>query len=338
MDAPDLFADDDESPGWTLIETALAALYPDQEPLNFGPILDYEQGGPDPLEATAAYRGTDPRPHWHFVTFGFSELHAKVSEDPELSGFGFELTLRVPRAPRAARPPRWPLTLLQSLARYVFDTGNAFDEWHHMDLAGPLVRSLTSDLHAVALRPDPALPPLDGPHGRVKFLQVVGLTADELDAVRDWDPMRFLGLLEPSQPGLLLDPGRGSALEDPALRAEVQALTAAEGSSQEAAFVTALGWSFDAGSLRVELDVASAPNVVRLLRGRTLHGREFVLVCGEEAALEIVPGPTYAAHVEGDALCLSLTDPLVQLMLAELAGPGVYTWDEAPGFVLELRP
>ena len=150
--------------------------------------------------------------------------------------------------------------------------------------------------------------------------------------------MRFLGLLEPSQPGLLLDPGRGSALEDPALRAEVQALTAAEGSSQEAAFVTALGWSFDAGSLRVELDVASAPNVVRLLRGRTLHGREFVLVCGEEAALEIVPGPTYAAHVEGDALCLSLTDPLVQLMLAELAGPGVYTWDEAPGFVLELRP
>ena len=36
-------------------------------------------------------------PHWHYVTYGFTELYEKKSEDPEVSGYGFELTFRLKR-------------------------------------------------------------------------------------------------------------------------------------------------------------------------------------------------------------------------------------------------
>lgn len=40
------------------------------------------------------------------------------------SGFGFELTFRLRREPGETNPPTWPATLMQALARYVFQTGN----------------------------------------------------------------------------------------------------------------------------------------------------------------------------------------------------------------------
>ena len=58
-----------------------------------------------------------PVPHWHYVTYGFSELYAKESSDAATSGYGFELTFRL--AAEAAEnadstPPVWPMNLLQN--------------------------------------------------------------------------------------------------------------------------------------------------------------------------------------------------------------------------------
>ena len=39
------------------------------------------------------------------------------------SGFGFELTFRLKREQGETNPPTWPATLMQALARYVFQTG-----------------------------------------------------------------------------------------------------------------------------------------------------------------------------------------------------------------------
>ena len=40
-----------------------------------------------------------------------------------ISGFGFELTLRLKREEDDTCPPTWPAALMQSLARYVFKSG-----------------------------------------------------------------------------------------------------------------------------------------------------------------------------------------------------------------------
>lgn len=41
----------------------------------------------------------------------------------EQSGFGFELTFRLKKEPDENQAPMWPATLMNSLARYVFQTG-----------------------------------------------------------------------------------------------------------------------------------------------------------------------------------------------------------------------
>ena len=82
--------------GSEAIQAKLAAVCGPQEPKHWGTVMQYSEGGPDPLDGISAYRGENP-PHWHYVTFGFSELHEKRSKDREVSGWGFELSFRLKR-------------------------------------------------------------------------------------------------------------------------------------------------------------------------------------------------------------------------------------------------
>jgi len=49
-------------------------------------------------------------------------LHRVTRQDGP-SGFGFELTFRLKKQAGETSPPSWPAELLQSLARYIFQTG-----------------------------------------------------------------------------------------------------------------------------------------------------------------------------------------------------------------------
>lgn len=92
-----------EAPGWEAIDGALRTIYGDTEPLHWGTIIPAMLGGNDPLQGISAYRSDfGGKAHWHFVTYGYSELYAKESEDKDVSGFGYEMTIRV-IAPEAGR-------------------------------------------------------------------------------------------------------------------------------------------------------------------------------------------------------------------------------------------
>ena len=113
--------EDVEAIGWDAIDSVLLPIYGGREPRHYGTILPMMLGGNDPLQGISVYKNLLPEPHYHFVTYGFSELYEKESEDPELSGYGFELTFRLAcDASDPEEPPRWPLNLLQNIARYVF--------------------------------------------------------------------------------------------------------------------------------------------------------------------------------------------------------------------------
>lgn len=61
-------------------------------------------------------------------SFGLSDLHGDgrvhdICGPDGVSGFGFELTFRLRREPEETAPPTWPATLMQSLAKYVFQSG-----------------------------------------------------------------------------------------------------------------------------------------------------------------------------------------------------------------------
>lgn len=228
--------------GWDSIDDALRALYGDREPRHYGTVVKRALGGPDPIDGISAYKNEGAVCHWHFITYGFTDLYEKETEDPDVSGFGFELTFRLACKPEGAEPPRWALNFLQNLARYVFESGNAFGAGHHMNLNGPISLDEPTEIGAIAFAADPQLPEQSIPNGRMKFIRIVGLTLDEYHATKDWNTLGFLNVLATGNPLLITDLQRGSILRDPQMAATIRDRTDREGSSTGSTFIKTLTW------------------------------------------------------------------------------------------------
>nr|CAG4634933.1 EOG090X09WX [Alona affinis] len=196
------------APGLEILYEACRQVYPQQEnPLQVTAFIKYWLGGPDPLDYISMYDHPGiPElhipPHWHYISFGLTDLHgdARVHEPsgPDLpSGFGFELTFRLMKPLGGSpSPPTWPAALLQSLAKYVFHTGNAFFAGDHISWHCPLDGSdFECRLQHMLLAEDILLPPVQGALGSVKFLQVVAVTEDELQVAQHWNGTAVLELL-----------------------------------------------------------------------------------------------------------------------------------------------
>jgi hypothetical protein len=301
---PDHPHQDDEpcTAGWDAITAALERLYPNQEPRHWGSVLSFRIGGEDPLDGISVYLhddGTGSSPHWHFVSFGMSELYDKESDDKTTSGWGFELTFRLRKSPSDGDPPAWPLSLMQNLARYVFQTGNLFGPGHYFPLNGPIALGEQTELHAAMFVEDPELGAIDTPNGRLQFLQLVGTTLDELAAAQAWDTEKFLAMMAVTNPLLVTDLARRSILGDPNTARKVEESTAREGSSsgslavRELQIVSPPATEPDAKSLTIVLGASGVSDVQSLLRSRTGFGRTF-LISGPKAVVVIVPAEQFA--------------------------------------------
>ena len=191
----------------------------------------YTLGGQDPLDGISVYWADAPVPHWHYITYGFSELYAWPPSECE-------------------RPDR---------------TGVA---------AAPL------GLHcrpAVAAR-----------HGHLQFLQLVGLTDEEMEAVKRWSTRGVLQALQPAMPLWVSDLHRGNLLEDPALAERVRAGSERRGSSTGMLFVETLDWRQEAGVTTLVLGAGQVASVCELLPLRLRHGKSLELV-GRERQWAFIP-------------------------------------------------
>lgn len=191
------------APGWDAIEAAIRRLYGAQEPRHVGytPGLAYGSG----LQGCSAYRAAD---HWHFVTYGLTELWAKESgSDPAISGWGYELTIRV-RAPASPSAPNWPFDLLEKVARYTHRNSHPFAVGDRLDPGSPITGQPDTSLVAIAFALDPALPRIDSANGRLEFRQLVGITREELEEMRQSSTAVVLDRIRVSNPLLITDPGR----------------------------------------------------------------------------------------------------------------------------------
>lgn len=259
--------EDNGTPGWDAISQALGAAHPGQVPRHFGTALPWTLGGKDPLDGVSVYWSEQGRPHWHYASYGLSELFEKESDDAEVSGFGFELTFRLAAAEgstEADSPPTWPMSLLQNLARYVFQTGNVLEAGHHMDANGPIAADHATALRHLAFVEDPQLPTRDTPNGRLQFLQAVGLTDGEHGATLAWSTAGVLQALEPTMPLWVTDLDRACALCDADVAARIAAGTQAQGAATGLLLVETLDWH-DVGEEGATTLVIGAGQVDRLL-------------------------------------------------------------------------
>ena len=105
------------------------------------------------------------------------------NEPDSISGYGFELTFRLRKAPENTNSvheiPLWPCKLMQYLAKYVFKTGTQFHAGHHIPFGHVLPNLYSSEgdtqIHDLLITDDRQLKSFRTNLGSVEFLQVSSL-------------------------------------------------------------------------------------------------------------------------------------------------------------------
>jgi len=77
--------------------------------------------------------------------------------------------------------PFWAISLMQNLAKYVYNSKKWFEAYHFIPTNSPLRLNTDTKLVSVAFAPDPVPGGIDTSNGRVELLQMVGITQRELD-------------------------------------------------------------------------------------------------------------------------------------------------------------
>lgn len=326
-----------DADGRAAIATAMAQIYGyEVQPIHWGTHRPMDQGGEDPLEGVSCFAAGD---HWHYVTYGLTQLGdqgGKFPAQPGASGFGFELTFRLQR--EEPQPPVWPVELLQRLARYVFRSSNPLRPGDHMALNGPLAGSPRTELEAVVFTLDPQLPPIVTRYGEVRFVQVVGISADELDAVKDWRCEGFLELVARYDPLMTTDLRRPSYLHDPRFREACQLGAQREGSSHGSSFASEVRWQTTSQGVELTIGAIAVPDLLRMLRLRLPYNRSYRLH-GRRGTVKFRPGLRGGFHVQGRELEVEVPWDAASRM-AETLRPqrGRYDWPGIQGLTLIVKP
>ncbi|MFE6509729.1 suppressor of fused domain protein [Nocardioides sp. NPDC057767] len=181
-------AETDWAPGWDAIDEAFSALYPGVIPPHLGADIHARAifGGPEFIDGYSIF----PSPHGyqHLLTYGMTSLY--VDEDAfgeEFSGWGYEMTMKV----RADGPDecRWAVNSLSNLGRYTYMAKRYFEPFEFINGQGrPLRPDGDTLLTSYLIAPDTEVAGIDSIHGRVDFLQLVGITQDELDWIAGESP------------------------------------------------------------------------------------------------------------------------------------------------------
>ncbi len=309
--------------GWDAIDQALAKVYGDQEPMHYGTMIPYSLGGQDPLDGISAYKSESPFPHWHFVTYGFSELYEKELENKEYSGYGFELTFRLVRHENEEEPPAWALNLLQNMGRYVFNSGNVFRKGDYLDANGPICLDADTQLTALAFTHDPELAEMDTPNGRMEFIQMVGISGDELEAMQTWNTLGVLEAGIEQIPSYITDLTRPSLLQNPKVQEAVERGIEEEGSNTGFLFVDQLAWEkgkkgwFNKQSNVMQLGAKQAEVISKLLRGRILKNKNLSLV-GQQITILFKADDQVGYHVTEQEVTITLNKDAVEELSQKL--------------------
>lgn len=176
-----------KAPGWDAIDAECNRIYPEQKnPKHYAPIIKWRFGGDSPLDGISVYDGGD---YWHFVTYGLSELYDKESEDLQYSGYGMEFTFKLKKDNYENEESEITCIcgILQSLARITFNNGEIFNPFEYVytgQTEGIDVKRKSNITGCITV-PDDKFKTLNTPNGEVGFVEFVGVTNKEIEAVKN---------------------------------------------------------------------------------------------------------------------------------------------------------
>ena len=171
-----------EAIGWHAIEEEFLKIYPGQtKPKHYGTIIRWIFGGNDPLDGISVYDGGD---HWHFVSFGQTEIYEKESDVKEISGYGYELTFKLKKDNYEDEEAeiRNICGILQMIARLTFTKNEIFQpfEFIYTGQTVGIDAKQKSNLTGFITIKDPTVETIDTPNGKVEFVELIGMTDAEL--------------------------------------------------------------------------------------------------------------------------------------------------------------
>ncbi len=311
-------ANEDTPPGTAAIDALVDGADGGPPAHTYHPRAPHRFAGRGPLEAVTVHALDDP-PHWHLVTYGLSELREKESPDRHVSGWGFELTFRVARS--GDDPPLWAVDFLANMAAYVWSSRHPFAAGHHVDLRGPVRMDSDSSITAAMVVTDPTLGVLGGPFGSVEFLQMVGLTADELELCRTWSTEGVAELLARDDPLLVTRLDRESVATDRRWAEEIAARSGSDGSSLHELRVASLRLRRRvARGLVAQLGAGAACALGPALRRELVAEGAGFSVIGDDATLRFVVSREPGWTLTGGDLVVDVTRDDVDTLAALFDG------------------
>ncbi|EKN09570.1 suppressor of fused domain protein [Parabacteroides goldsteinii] len=186
---------EDWAPGWDAIDECFEKLYPGQEPEHFGTniISRAMMGGDEYLDGYSIY--TSPNGYKHLVTYGMSELYAnKEAQENEFSKWGYEMTIKLPV--ETSEECQWAINMMSNLARYTFTQERWFEPLQFIAGNGQSINwDIESAITALLIVNDTEVPGVNTIHGKLDFMQLVGITEQELQAIKA-DPSKASVLIE----------------------------------------------------------------------------------------------------------------------------------------------
>lgn len=172
--------------GWDAITNACEKIYPNQkDPKHYGTLISWQLGGNDPLKGISVYDAGDC---WHFVTYGLSELFDKETDNKDISGYGMEFTFKLKKDNYEDEEMeiRGICGILQSIARQTFTTGEIFNSYEYLyytDYTEGIDRKKQSNITGFITIPDKEIESIMTPNGKVNFVEFIGVTDAELNAI-----------------------------------------------------------------------------------------------------------------------------------------------------------
>ncbi len=177
--------DEDWAPGWDAIDAEFDRLYPGVEPAHYGTSFQSRAmfGGDEFLDGFSIY--TNNNGYQHIVTFGMTELYTdQEAFGGEFSRWGYEMTIKL----KEDKPEDclWALNMFSNLARYTYKSKNYYDPEECVPGNGTSLHiGKDSMITALITVEDTTAKTLNTVHGKVSFIQLVGITESELNAIKE---------------------------------------------------------------------------------------------------------------------------------------------------------
>ena len=194
-------------PGWEALDEELGQLYEDQRPerLDMNLLSKVNRGSGKQLDGYSFY--TSVNGYKHLISYGMSELYAREQAyGQEKSKWGYEMTMKI--AEERTMDAMWATNIMANLARYTFTSQKGLIEGMLISGDGtPLKPHTDSQITSLFVVEDEELPVLDSLNGKVKFLQLVGLTQAEAEWLKE-NPdgtAEFLSVMKEENPMLVTD-------------------------------------------------------------------------------------------------------------------------------------